>query len=383
MIACLPALRSHRLMSVPAENTSAASPSHDTPWLVVDDLALRYGARTVVDHLSFALAKGTIACLLGPSGCGKTSALRAIAGFEPLAGGQIRLNGHVISDTQHITPPEKRRIGMVFQDYALFPHLTVAQNVGFGLRGNNQAPARVAEILDVVGLGHAAKRFPHELSGGQQQRVALARALAPQPSILLMDEPFSNLDVALRERLAAEVRDILKSTDTTAILVTHDQHEAFAMADVIGVLADGRLQQWDSAYGLYHRPLNRRVADFVGQGTFVPATVVDAHHLTMALGKADQADTTLPTSEPLPFAAGTQVDVLMRPDDIVHDDLSEVTAKIIHKTFKGAEFLYTLALADGTEVLSMVPSHHDHAIGEALGIRLDLSHVVAFERTHA
>lgn len=155
------------------------------------------------------------------------------------------------------------------------------------------------------------------------------------------------------------------------------------MADVIGVLADGRLQQWDSAYGLYHQPRNRRVADFVGQGAFVPAHVVDEHHLSISLGATGDAATTFETPERLPFAQGAEVELLMRPDDIVHDDASPVTARIVHKTFKGAEFLYTLALPDGTEVLSVVPSHHDHDIGEALGIRLDLSHVVAFERSHA
>ena len=208
--------------------------------------------------------------------------------------------------------------------------------------------------------------------------MALARALAPQPAVLLLDEPFSNLDVALRERLAGEVRDILKATQTTAVLVTHDQHEAFAMADVIGVLADGRLQQWDTAYALYHQPANRRVANFVGQGAFVPATVLDAHRLQLQLGPVTGLAATFPTDDTLPFAAGTRVDVLMRPDDVIHDDASPIQARVLHKAFKGAEFLYTLALADGTEVLSTVPSHHDHAIGESIGIRLDLSHVVAF-----
>ncbi|MDO9236455.1 MAG: ABC transporter ATP-binding protein [Aquabacterium sp.] len=354
---------------------------HDTePWLVVDNIALQYGHRTIVKHLSFELPKGTIACLLGPSGCGKTSALRAIAGFEPLTSGQIRLAGRVLSMPGRITPPEKRRIGMVFQDYALFPHLSVADNVGFGLKGQTNATQRVAEVLDLVGLSQSGKRFPHELSGGQQQRVALARALAPQPSILLLDEPFSNLDVALRERLAGEVRDILKRTGTTAVLVTHDQNEAFAMADVIGVLADGQLQQWDSAYSLYHRPANRRVANFVGQGTFIPATVVHPHQLSLCIGQDGEAANTFNTEAAIPFAKGAAVDVLLRPDDVVHDDDSPIKAKVIQKTFRGADFLYKLALASGQHVLSTVPSHHDHAIGEYIGIKLDMSHVVVFEQ---
>lgn len=367
-------------MSVPVAASSTPLPDDAEPWLVVDNIALQYGQRTIVEHLSFELPRGTIACLLGPSGCGKTSALRAIAGFEPVTSGQIRLAGRVLSEPGRITPPEKRRIGMVFQDYALFPHLSVADNVGFGLKGQPNMAQRVTEVLDIVGLGQSGKRFPHELSGGQQQRVALARALAPQPSILLMDEPFSNLDVALRERLAAEVRDILKATHTTAVLVTHDQNEAFAMADVIGVLADGQLQQWDTAYGLYHRPANRRVATFVGQGTFITATVVNPHQLRLGMGQGPDELTTFHTEADMPFTQDTQVEVLLRPDDVVHDDASLVKARVVHKTFRGAEFLYTLALDSGQEVLSMVPSHHDHAIGEAIGIRLDMSHVVAFQQ---
>ncbi len=358
------------------------APPQGPPWLVVEDMALRYGQKTIVERLSFSLPQGAIACLLGPSGCGKTSALRALAGFEPITAGRIALDGRTLSQPGRIVPPEQRRIGMVFQDYALFPHLTVAQNVGFGLRGHPDAERRVAEMLETVGLAHAVRRYPHELSGGQQQRVALARALAPQPAVLLLDEPFSNLDVSLRERLAGEVRDILKATQTTAVLVTHDQHEAFAMADVVGVLAEGHLQQWDTAYALYHRPVNRRVADFVDQGAFVPARVLDEHRLKLEVGEVQGDDATFFTDDAMPFAAGTRVDVLLRPDDVVHDDASPIQARVVHKAFKGAEFLYTLALADGTEVLSMVPSHHDHAIGEAIGIRLDMSHVVAFEDRH-
>ena len=349
-------------MPATTDHAHAPAPPQGKPWLAVEHLTMRYGARQVVSDLSFALPQGAIACLLGPSGCGKTTVLRALAGFEPVAAGRISLDGQTLSAPGRLLPPERRRIGMVFQDYALFPHLTVAQNVGFGLRGRAGADQRVAEMLDTVGLAHAAQRFPHELSGGQQQRVALARALAPQPSILLLDEPFSNLDVALRERLAGEVRDILKATNTTAVLVTHDQHEAFAMADVIGVMADGHLQQWDTAYGLYHQPANRRVANFVGQGAFVPAVVVDEHHLRLDVGQSTGDQTVFATDDVMTHAPGTRVDVLMRPDDVVHDDASPVKARVLHKAFKGAEFLYTLALSDGTEVLSAIPSHHDHAI---------------------
>ena len=238
----------------------------DRPWLQLDQIAVAYGHRSVVQDFSLTLPRGTVGCLLGPSGCGKTTVLRAIAGFEPLAAGEIRLDGTLVASRQQQLPPEQRRIGMVFQDHALFPHLTVGDNVGFGLHGQPDAAQRVAQMLDTVGLGGSAARYPHELSGGQQQRVALARALAPSPRLLLLDEPFSNLDIELRERLGGELRALLKAAGTTALLVTHDQHEAFAIADEIGIMCDGHIQQWASAYTLYHQPANRFVADFVGQG---------------------------------------------------------------------------------------------------------------------
>ena len=207
-----------------------------------------YGAHRVVRDLSFSLPQGAIGCLLGPSGCGKTTVLRCIAGFEPVQGGSIALAERIVSAPGRIVPPEARRIGMVFQDYALFPHLDVAANVGFafGRRWDPEQRRRVQAMLDLVGLGGAGAKFPHELSGGQQQRVALARALAPAPDLMLLDEPFSNLDIDLRERLSVEVRSILKATGITAILVTHDQHEAFAIADVVGIMNEGRIEPWDS-----------------------------------------------------------------------------------------------------------------------------------------
>ncbi|MEY2685885.1 MAG: hypothetical protein RL375_83 [Pseudomonadota bacterium] len=350
------------------------------PWLAVQSIRLAYGRKTVVDQLSLSLEAGSIGCLLGPSGCGKTSVLRAIAGFEPVTGGEIRLNGELVSGQGVHLPPEQRRIGMVFQDHALFPHLSVAANVGFGLRGVADAETRVAQMLERVGLAHAAKRFPHELSGGQQQRVALARALAPNPALLLLDEPFSSLDVELRERLGGELRSLLKAAGTTALLVTHDQHEAFAIADEIGVMATGGIQQWASAYKLYHQPVNRFVADFVGQGAFLPGVVTDGLHVAMELGVVESDQPIRCTEHGDLCGSGCTVDVLLRPDDVAHDDASAVTARVLHKAFRGAEFLYTLELDSGRHVLSLVPSHHNHELGERIGIRLELDHVVAYRR---
>jgi iron(III) transport system ATP-binding protein len=338
--------------------------------LEVLNLSHAYGRQEVVRGLSFSLARGAIGCLLGPSGCGKTTVLRCIAGFEAVQEGEIRLSGKVVSRPGFALPPEKRRVGMVFQDYALFPHLRIADNIAFGLQlvGRAERASRLAELAELTGLSDVLRKYPHEISGGQQQRVALARALAPRPELLLLDEPFSNLDVELRERLSIEVRDIIRASGATAILVTHDQHEAFAMADEIGVLHEGRIQQWDTAYNLYHRPANRFVADFVGQGVFLPARRLSANELEIELGVlSGNAD-------------GEQnVEVLLRPDDVVHDDAAPTRAEVVHKAFRGAEILYTLRLASGRKVLALVPSHHNHALGERIGIRLDVDHVVAFQ----
>jgi iron(III) transport system ATP-binding protein len=340
--------------------------------LELRELHQRYDDHEVVRGLSFSLERGAIGCLLGPSGCGKTTVLRCIAGFEPVRGGEILLNGRTVSRPGFSLPPEKRRIGMVFQDYALFPHLSVIDNIAFGLHAlpKAQRRARAASFLDAVGLSAQAVQFPHQLSGGQQQRVALARALAPEPDLLLLDEPFSNLDVELRERLSLEVRDIIKRANTTAVLVTHDQHEAFAIADEIGIMHEGHIQQWDLAYNLYHRPANRFIADFVGQGVFLPGEVLDTQEVHIELGTLKQAIAA--------HNGARKVDVLLRPDDIVHDDASPMQAEVVHKAFRGAEILYTLKLDSGRKVLTLVPSHHNHALGEKIGIRLDVDHVVAF-----
>ena len=345
-------------------------------FLELQQLAHAYGSHTVVDGLSLHLAPGTIGCLLGPSGCGKTTVLRCIAGFERPDAGVIRVGPELVSGPGQHVPTERRRIGMMFQNYALFPHLSVAANIAFGLQAMPSAArrARVDELLDLVGLPSQAAKYPHELSGGQQQRVALARALAPRPRLLLLDEPFSSLDVDLRERLAAEVRAILRAEGTTTILVTHDQHEAFAMADEVGVMQYGRIEQWDTPYNLYHRPISRFVADFIGQGAFVPGEVLAGGAIRIELGVLQHDAASAAT----PWACGDPVSVLLRPDDIVHDDASLVTAEVIGKAFRGAEFLYTLRLGSGAVVLSLVPSHHDHASGERIGIRLDVDHMVAF-----
>lgn len=345
------------------------------PRLDVRDISIRLQNKDILKHVSLKLAAGRIASILGPSGCGKTTLLRALAGFQPVHGGEIHVHEKLFSKVAFTLAPENRRISMMFQDLALFPHLTVQQNICFGLKslGNGAQTARSREVLELIELQHMGGKYPHQLSTGQQQRVALARALAPRPEILLLDEPFSNLDPEMREQVATGVRKILKHENATAILVTHDQHEAFAMADEIGVMAEGTLEQWDSAYNIYHRPRTRFVADFIGLGSMLPAKVLDAHTLDTEFGQLRGA---LGAS----FAIGEEVDLLVRPDDVPHDDSSPFTALVEEKRFRGADFLYKLRLQSGNAVLCYASSHHDHQIGEPIGIKLDMEHLVVFAR---
>jgi iron(III) transport system ATP-binding protein len=351
--------------------------------LQVHSLAHRFGSKAVLKGVTFSLVPGEIGCLLGPSGCGKTTVLRLIAGFDAPSAGEIILADRQVSAPGKAVPPEARKIGMMFQDYALFPHLTVAGNIGFGLRhlDPDARSQRVSAMLETVGLSARANAYPHELSGGQQQRVALARAIAPKPELLLLDEPFSNLDVVLREKLALEVREILKNEGITGLLVTHDQFEAFAIADTVGVMTDGVIQQWDTPYNLYHEPHTRFIADFIGQGVFLPGQVLSGDRIAielgdLAAGKASEYEAGSQTM----FRSGDAVEVLIRPDDIVHDDESTMVAEVARKAFRGAEFIYTLRLPSGAQVLALVPSHHNHAVGEKIGIRLEVDHVVAYRR---
>jgi iron(III) transport system ATP-binding protein len=337
--------------------------------LELEGLACGYDGQPVVQGLNLELQAGDIGCLLGASGCGKTTTLRAIAGFETVQQGEIRLGGHVMAREGFALAPEKRRIGMVFQDYALFPHLSVADNVLFGIRRQADAARRVDEMLELVNLPGLGKRFPHELSGGQQQRVALARALAPQPQLLLLDEPFSNLDVELRRRLSFEVRDILKQRGTSAILVTHDQEEAFAVSDVVGVFQKGRLEQWDTPFNLYHTPATPYVASFIGQGLFIRGQQREGQQVDTELGA-------VPALNALP--AGQAVDVLLRPDSLRHAADSPVRAQVLGSVFQGASTLYRLRLPSGAPVEALLPSQVQHAPGSAIGVALAGTPVVTF-----
>ncbi len=344
--------------------------------LEVKNISCHYDRRMAVADTSFQLEEGMLASLLGPSGCGKTTVLRAIAGFQKLASGSIYMNGECISgapDARPDTPPDKRNLSMVFQEHALFPHLNVEKNVAAGLHFMESATRKktTQAMLARIGLSALSKRYPHELSGGQQQRVALARALAPSPRLLLMDEPFSSLDFDLREKLRQEVRGLLKDIGATCLLVTHDQQDAFAFGERVGVMKDGAIQQWDTAYRMYHEPASRFVANFIGDGVFLDGVVSDNNEIKTELAVLHGFDDHR-------HPPGTAVKVLIRPDDIIHDDDSQRAAKIKNRAFRGENYLYTLVLPSGAELLSLVPSHHQHAIGEDLGIKLAIDHLVVF-----
>lgn len=334
----------------------------NTPLLEVIDLACAYREQPVASGLNFRVEAGEIACLLGPSGCGKTTILRAIAGFIPVMDGLVTLNGCVISNPGFTLPPEKRQMGMVFQDYALFPHLSVADNICFGLPRSSQRKETVVKMLELVQLPDLSKRYPHELSGGQQQRVALARALAPKPALLLMDEPFSNLDTDLRQQLSLEVRDILKAQQIAAIVVTHDQQEAFTIGDSIGVVADGLLQQWGTPEQLYHHPANYRVADFVGRGELFAAHCQGDCRVATELGVLEFA-------EPCCGDGAETMKLFIRPTDI-HPVHGGDQAEVLSVEFLGDRTRLNLRLASGRVIQATCNDNFHYSSGQWVGVRV-------------
>ena len=321
------------------------------------DLSKQFGSVTALAHANLMVESGKLLALLGPSGGGKTTMLRLIAGFESPTNGKILINDQVVADSMTFIEPEVRRVGMVFQDYALFPHVNVADNVAFGLKRHQKS--RVNDMLALVGLENIGERMPYELSGGQQQRVALARALAPQPDIVLLDEPFSNLDAALRAQVRSDVREILRQADTTAVFVTHDQEEAFSLADEVGVLIDGLIMQVADPQQLYRSPVNHAVAAFVGEANFLPG---EAQGMTVdcALGQLPVKQTT-----------HGRVDVLIRPEALHLAESDERdAAQITWCEFYGHDQRLGLRLIDGTELVARADSEQIFAPGQTVSVRV-------------
>ena len=349
------------------------------------DVCKSYAKTPILKKLNFTIPDGQFVVLVGPSGCGKTTTLKTINRLIEPDSGTIFIDGKDIQATDKVEL--RRHIGYVIQQIGLFPNMTVAENICVVPKLMHYDKERcqkvVQELLALVQMENYADKYPSELSGGQQQRVALARALAPKPKLLLLDEPFSNLDVVLRESLAMNVRDILKRTNTTAILVTHDQNEAFALADKVGVMDKGKLVQWATPSELYHEPVSPFVAEFVGEGAMIDGIIKEGHVET-ALGDIYRRmevydESGQPQYCEYDYPNGTPIKVLVRPDDIVHDDESTQTALVVGRVFRGANYLYRLQLADGQTVLSLVASHHNHEIGSQIGILPILEHVVVFD----
>lgn len=326
--------------------------------------------RPAIRDISLSVREGEILCLLGPSGCGKTTILRAIAGFEPVRSGEIFLSGRRVSSSSETIPTEERHVGMVFQEYALFPHLRAADNIAFGLShlSRSERESRVQEMLQLTGLQGFERRYPHELSGGQQQRVALARALAQNPVLLLMDEPFSNLDPDMAGRMRQDLHTLLRRMKTTTILVTHDHDEAFAMADRIAVLNQGMLEQIDSPELIYHLPSTPFVADFVGQADFITGHIQQG----MVHTELGEFPDTLAGEE------GTPVVVMIRPDDIHLLPNKTAGSRIVARQFRGSENLYTVRLGSGQIVHSSESSTSVYQEGTAVEIRVSATHTVLF-----
>ena len=353
------------------EVACAAAKIAPGPHVELNGLSKRYPDVTALHDLRLTVNRGEFFSMLGPSGCGKTTTLRLVAGLDCLSEGSIVIDGVLVSSPTYFVPPEKRGVGIVFQDYALFPHMTVSENVAFGLYGSPKATIaeRVGELLSLVGLSSAGQKYPHEMSGGQKQRVALARALAPAPKVMLLDEPFSNLDAELRAALRSETKDILLDSGATVILVTHDQEEAFSLSDRVGLLNGGKLEQVGTPYEIYHHPASRFVADFVGRADYLPARV-EGNLVVSRLGQ-------FALSMPHPSSL-TEGELLIRPDDvsIAPDTAGEAT--ITDVRFLGAHALYTLRLDDGSILHSQGLSAHLLAPCTRVAVTVNMRHTVVF-----
>lgn len=340
----------------------------DSAAVACEGLAKRFGSTLAIDEVSLAVAPGEIVALLGPSGCGKTTFLRLVAGFERPDAGTITIAGTAVAGDTMFVRPERRRVGFVFQDYALFPHLDVAGNVAFGLSDRSSRATVVDETLDLVGMHGLQRRYPHELSGGQQQRVALARALAPRPPIVLLDEPFSNLDADLRLRVRTEIRQILRRATTTAIFVTHDQEETFDIADRIAVMNAGRIEQVGGPEEIYHTPRTRSVADFVGLADFLPAEVTRGRLIT-EIGSFDVGERAVPEG---------RFEIMLRPEDVAIEQ-GNGSARVVARRFRGPVNLSTIELASGRAITAAHSSQHAFPIGERVEVRFDPDHLVLFD----
>ena len=337
-----------------------------------------FGTFHVLKDIDLSVKPKERIVIAGPSGSGKSTLIRCINRLEEHQRGKIVVDGVELTNNLEQIEAIRREVGMVFQHFNLFPHLTILENCILAPMWVRKMPRkdavdRAMYYLERVRIPEQANKYPGQLSGGQQQRVALARALAPKPLLLLMDEPFSNLDQELREHMGQEVSDMLKENDITCVMVTHDQNDAFALGDHVGVMADGAIVQWDTPYNLYHQPRTHFVADFIGNGIFLPGTVSGSARVATALGE-------LESDEALDRPVESPIEVLLRPDDVVHDPEGPIRATVRRRAFKGAEIMYTLRTTQGITLLALFPSHANYEIGDEVSVRLAVDHLVVFDR---
>ncbi len=341
--------------------------------LSLEDVRIVLDSKVILDNVNLAVNDGDIVSLMGASASGKTTLIRSIAGFNNISSGRIKIDGQIIDDSYKKIGVSKRNVGFIFQDLALFPHLTVRENICFGLRSINKTEIlkRTEKLELLLNIKDIKDRYPNQISGGQQQRVAIARAIAPQPKLLLLDEPFSALDHDLKINLMEDIMKLIKSEGITAILITHNAQEAFKMSDKIAFISNKTITQYTSPYNIYHRPLSKEISNFFGISSYIKAEVLDSDRIRTILGDFD--------GNFEKYKKGNQVDLLIRPDNITYDDKSEFSAKVIKQTFIGSDFLYELELEDSQKIFCYEPAQHNHEINQIIKIKLNLAHLTVLD----